>query len=269
MRETVVIVGVGGMGLACARRIGSGQRLVLADFNPQQLKLAADQLRGEGHDVIEQQVDVADATSMAALAEATAAAGPLRTLVHTAGLSPTMASSQRIYAVDLLGTALVMDAFLPLARAGTCAVMVASIAPCLMPTPQELEPKLALAATSELMSVVAGVFENDPYGAYALSKRGNALRVEAAASAWGAKGARVVSVSPGLILTAMQQQEAKANEQIPALRQATPVDRYGTPEDIAAAVEWLAGPNASFVSGTDLRVDGGVVAAVRWAAGSS
>ncbi len=263
--DVVVIVGAGGMGLACARRIGAGQRLLLADNNTSGLKSAAECLRDAGYEVLTQAVDVADAPSVAKLAATAQAAGRLRALVHTAGLSPSMAPAERIYAVDLLGTALVMDAFLPLAQEGSVAVVIASAAPQIMPTPVELERQLATAPSDKLLSVVGDLHKENSNGAYAVSKRGNQLRVEAAAGTWGARGARIVSISPGLIHTGMGVQEEKANAQIAALKRAVPMKRVGTPEDIAAAVEWLIGPNASYVAGIDLHIDGGVVSQVRWA----
>lgn len=266
MRDVVVIVGAGGIGVACARRLGTGRRLVLADFDARALAAAAAALDDAGFDVVAQQVDVADAQSVSALADAARHAGPLRTLVHTAGLSPTMATAQRLYAVDLLGTALVIDAFLPLAQAGTVAVMIASMAPAFTAVPPELEARLATEPAAGLLAAVGELYAQDPYGAYGVSKRGNQLRVEAAAAAWGARGARIVSVSPGLVHTGMGRQESRANAMLGMLRQRTPVDRWGTADDIASAVDWLAGPGASFVSGVDLRVDGGVVAATRWTA---
>jgi NAD(P)-dependent dehydrogenase (short-subunit alcohol dehydrogenase family) len=263
--ECVVIIGVGDIGLACARRFGAGRRLVLADFQQKTLDRASEQLSGAGFDVLCQQVDVADAEAVTRVARSAQGAGTLRTLVNTAGLSPTMADARRIYAVDLLGTALVMDAFLPLAGPGTAAIMIASVAASLLPIDAELERRLALLPSERLLDAVADVHPDDPYGAYGVSKRGNQLRVEAAAAAWGARGARIVSLSPGLIHTGMAQQEARAHDGMAAMRAATPMDRWGTVEDIAAAVDWLAGPSASFVSGIDLRVDGGVVSAMRWA----
>ncbi|MDM0084875.1 SDR family oxidoreductase [Variovorax sp. J31P179] len=263
--SVMVIVGLGDMGLDCARRIGAGQRLLLADCDAGVLASAAATLRDAGYDVLTQAVDVADAQSVSALAAAAQAAGRLRAMIHTAGLSPTMASPERIYAVDPLGAALVMDAFLPLAQEGSVAAIIASAAPQIMPTPVELEQQLATAPSGALLAVVGTLHKDDAYGAYAVSKRGNQLRVEAVAGAWGERGARIVSIGPGLIHAGMGMQEEKANPQLAALRSAVPMKRVGTPEDIAAAVEWLIGPNASFMSGGDLRIDGGVVSRVKWA----
>ncbi|MBP1686955.1 MAG: family oxidoreductase [Deltaproteobacteria bacterium] len=261
--DIIVITGIGGMGLACARRIGGGHRLLVADFKADQLEVATAALAAEGYDVVPQVMDVADAKSVAALAAAAQKAGRLRALVHTAGLSPSMASAERIYAVDLIGTALVLDAFLPLAVDGTVAVMIASMAGHLAPVPPERERVLATATTVQLADFINGRHADDPAQAYGISKRGNQLRVEAAAAVWAARGARVVSISPGIIATPMGRLELQ-DPRTAQLRTISRLHRLGTPDDIAAAVEWLISPAASFVNGTDLLIDGGVVATMRW-----
>jgi NAD(P)-dependent dehydrogenase (short-subunit alcohol dehydrogenase family) len=261
--EVVVITGIGGMGLACARRIGFGRRLMVADCNASQLAAAAAALTDDGYDVTPRVVDVADPDSVAALASAAEEAGRLRALVHTAGLSPAMASADRIYAVDLLGSAQLLDAFLPLAVEGTVAVMIASMAGRFVQLPQELERRLATAPTDQLLQIAGELHGNDPAQAYGTSKRGNQLRVEAAAAVWAARGARVVSISPGIISTPMGRLELQ-DPRTAQLRTISRVRRLGTPDDIAAAVEWLISPAASFVNGTDLLIDGGVAATMRW-----
>lgn len=261
--EVVVVTGIGGMGLACARRLGSGRRLVLADHDAARLAAVATTLSSEGFDVLAQPVDVGDRDAVTLLAKVAAEAGDLRTLVHTAGLSPTMADARRIYTVDLLGTALVLDTFLPLAKPGTVAIVIASMAGSMAALDTELESKLALAPTADLLGLVAHLGADDPLRAYAVAKRGNQLRVEGAAPAWGARGARVASISPGIISTPMGRQERQSQPLMEHLLKISPVQRLGTAEDIAAAVEWLGSPAAGFVSGIDLRVDGGVIAALR------
>jgi NAD(P)-dependent dehydrogenase (short-subunit alcohol dehydrogenase family) len=261
--DVIVITGIGGMGFACARRIGSGCRLVLADCNANLLETAAAALADDGYDIIPRVMDVADAASVAALASTAQSAGRLRALVHTAGLSPTMASAERIYAVDLLGTAYVLDAFLPLAVENTVAVMIASMAGHLFPLPSELERRLAMMPTDQLRNLISERLGDDPAQAYSVSKRGNHLRVEAVAADWAARGARVVSVSPGLIATPMGRLEMH-DPRTAGLRAVSGVHRLGTPDDIAAAVEWLISPAASYVTGTDVRIDGGVTAKMRW-----
>ncbi|MDB5970637.1 MAG: short-chain dehydrogenase [Hydrocarboniphaga sp.] len=259
--ELIVVIGVGGMGTACARRLGSGHRLLLADCDAKQLQSAAGELSADGFDVRTQMMDVSDREAVAQLAEAARHLGPLRTLVLTAGVSPLMAGSARIYEVDLLGTALVLDAFVELARAGSVAVVIASMAGSFIPVSAELERALASLPAAQLLDAVAGLHRDEPQLAYCLAKRGTQLRVQAAALPWAARGARVVSVSPGLIATPMGRLEQSSPE-VAAVLANCPLKRIGNTEDIAAAVQWLASPAAGYVTGTDLRIDGGSVAAL-------
>jgi NAD(P)-dependent dehydrogenase (short-subunit alcohol dehydrogenase family) len=264
MHDTVVITGVGGMGLACARRLGSGRRLLLADFNTELLEAAAEELSGQGFNLATRRLDVADPEAVLALAAAVE--GRCRAIVHTAGVSPTMARSDRIYAVDLLGTAHVLDAFLPIATTGTVAVMIASMAAEIAGLTPEQEQQLATAPTPELLSLVAELPQSKDAGAaYCVAKRGNQLRVQAAAPVWGKRGARVVSISPGIISTPMGLLEMN-QPMVAELLKITPAGRSGTAEDIAAAAAWLISDEASFVTGMDLRVDGGAISAQRWPA---
>ncbi len=265
--EVVVITGIGGMGMAVARRLGAGRQLVLADFDATRLEAVAATLRGEGFAVQTQKVDVSDAASVAQLAEAAAKAGSLRTVVHTAGLSPTMASAERLLAVDLAGTIHMLDAFLPYVQPGTVGVFIASMAGSLTPLPADMEKILATMPSAGLGELTKKLLENpDPGAAYSIAKRGNQLRVQAAAPAWGKRGGRVVSISPGIISTPMGQQELKSQPMMGHMISITPVNRVGTAEDIAATVDWLASPAAGFITGSDILVDGGVVSAVRWGA---
>ena len=262
MLDTVVITGVGGMGLACARRLGSGRRLLLADFNTEQLKSVADELSNNGFNVATCQLDVCDPEGVRTLAAAVQ--GRCRAIVHTAGVSPMMAKPDRIYAVDLVGTALILDAFLPIATVGTVAVMIASMAGEYGSLAPEVERQLALAPTPELLGLVAGLPQSQDSGsAYCVAKRGNQLRVQAAALAWGKRGARVVSISPGIISTPMGRLEMN-QPMVSGLLNITPAGRAGTADDIVAAAAWLISEEASFISGVDLRVDGGVVSSQRW-----
>lgn len=128
MVDVVVVTGIGGMGVACARRVGMGRRLVIADFNEEKLGAEADRLAADGFDVTAHAVDVSDRKSVDALVAKAGSLGTLRTLVHTAGLSPTQASAERVLEVDMLGTDHVVAAFLDVVTEGTVAVCIASIA---------------------------------------------------------------------------------------------------------------------------------------------
>ncbi|MCX4091354.1 SDR family oxidoreductase [Nocardia sp. alder85J] len=266
-KDVAVVIGVGGMGLAIARRIGSGRRLVLADFNADTLDAAATVLRGEGHDVTTEVVDVSDAVSVRALAAAAAALGRLTHVAHTAGLSPTQAPADRILHVDLLGVAVVLEEFAPVIAPGGAGVVIASMAGHMAPglLTADQEKQLATVPAAELLALAALDGVDNPGHAYSLAKRANVLRVQAAAGAWGARGGRINSISPGVISTPMGQQEleGESGTHMRALVDMSPTKRLGTPDDIAAAAVFLLDSQSAFITGTDLLVDGGVVATIR------
>ncbi|MGW9580425.1 SDR family oxidoreductase [Streptomyces albidoflavus] len=265
--NVVVVIGVGGMGEAIARRQGPGNRLLLADFDEATLAAVAERLRGQGHEVVTQAVDVSSASSVTALAEAAAGLGPVTQVVHTAGLSPVQASPAAVLRVDLLGTALVVEEFGHVVAPGGAGVVIASMAGHMLRTPLTAEQESALAhiPAGELLRLPFADPEALGQGAYGLAKYGNRLRVQAASAAWGARGARINSVSPGVIATPMGQQELDgvSGRTMRAMVAASGTGRLGTPEDIADAAAFLLGPGASFITGNDLLVDGGVVAALR------
>jgi NAD(P)-dependent dehydrogenase (short-subunit alcohol dehydrogenase family) len=265
MTDVVVVTGVGGMGVACARRLGGGAHLVLADFDDAKLAKVVQEFEHDGFTVTGQQVDVSNRASVDALVAVVRGLGPLRTLVHTAGLSPTQATGARVLEVDMLGTDHVLNAFLEVVVDGTAAVCIASMAGYMAPFTPAQEAALTAAETDGLMAALEGIPLDDFGATYSVAKRVNQLRVEKAAVAWGARGGRVNSISPGIISTPMGRQELEegAGEQMQGMLDLSPVPRIGTAEDIAAAVQWLTSIDASFVSGCDLRVDGGVTAAIR------
>jgi NAD(P)-dependent dehydrogenase (short-subunit alcohol dehydrogenase family) len=223
-------------------------------------------LLGEGHAAEAHAVDVADRASVEKLASAAGEAGRVDAVIHTAGVSPVMATARQIYQVDLLGTAHVIDAFLPVASPGTSLVCVASMAGHFASLSPDLERHLATAPAGQLLQHEGIDLDADPSTAYLVAKRGNQLRVQAAAHAWGAKGARLNTISPGVISTPMGQAEldGPVGQYIQAMIDLSGAGRVGTPDDIAAAVAFLVGPESSFITGNDIQVDGGVVAAQRW-----
>lgn len=268
-KDNLVVIGTGGMGLAIARRIGSGRRILLADFDGEGLRSAAETLYAERHDVVEQGVDVADPVAVQALAEIAVGLGRVTHVVHTAGLSPVQAPVDAIIKVDLLGVAYVLDAFGEVIAPGGAGVVIASMAGhfAAASMPGELSDALADTPTEELAALpfLSDEALGNPGAAYSIAKRANQLRVQAAAGAWGERGARINSISPGVISTAMGRAEldGPSGEQMRTMVNASAAGRYGSPDDIAAAADFLLDPQrASFVTGTDLLVDGGAVAGV-------
>jgi NAD(P)-dependent dehydrogenase (short-subunit alcohol dehydrogenase family) len=264
--RVVVVTGIGGMGRAIARRLGPGSTLLLADVNPSALGEVAEGLRIEGQQVVEQVTDVSDAGSVAALASVAAGLGRVDVLVHTAGLSPVQASVGAILHVDLLGTALVLEAFGAAIAPGGAGVFIASSAGSMMPQDVDFERLLATTPTAELLALseLSESVITDPGFAYGIAKRANQVRVRAASVPWGRRGARVNSISPGVISTPMGLAELNgpSGEFMESMVSGSGTGRLGTPDDIAAAAEFLVGPQASFITGTDLLVDGGAVAGV-------
>jgi NAD(P)-dependent dehydrogenase (short-subunit alcohol dehydrogenase family) len=262
-----VIIGVGGIGQAIARRLAPGRSMVLADAAPVLLDTVTGTFTAEGHRITPVVMDVSEADAVARLAATASALGPVRVVVHTAGLSPVQASAEAILQVDLLGVAFTLEEFARVVAPGGAGVVIASMAGHLGPAiPDEEELKLARTPARELAALPALEVSrhSDPGLAYAYAKRANLLRVRAASVEWGRRGARVNSISPGVISTAMGRAELEgpAGSFMRGMVEGSGTSRLGTADDIAAVVEFLVGPAASFVTGTDLLVDGGVIGAM-------
>ena len=262
-RWNVITGGGGGIGLACARRIGAHGPVLLVDLDEERLQDAVEDLTREGLEVAATRCDVSKHADVRALAEDLRDRGTLGALVHTAGLSPMMAPAKRIYEVNLVGTARLCGAFEPLARIDSVAVLIASMAghsgektsgpevDAILDTPLEgdLLERL-LDARPDIEPEHSGI-------AYQLSKWGVQRLARREARAWGRHGARIVSLSPGIIDTPMGRFE---NERQPLMKQIaanTPLTRMGRADEIAAVVAFLCSKDASYVTGVDWLVDGG------------
>ncbi|AFN62539.2 Short-chain dehydrogenase/reductas [Mycobacteroides abscessus] len=264
--EVVVVIGVGGMGRVIARRQGIGKTLLLADHNQEALQAVVDELKADGHNVIGQRVDVSSRASVSGLAQAAAGLGRVAQVAHTAGLSPAQSPTAAILAVDLVGVALVVEEFGKIVTSGGAGVVIASMAGHM---PYELtaeqEQELGSAHAEDLLSLPYVQDIEYPAVAYQVSKRANHIRVRFAARQWGMRGARINSISPGVVSTTMGHQElaSETGAITRSMVDGSASGRIGTSDDIAAAAAFLLGPESSYVTGTDLLVDGGVIAAVR------
>lgn len=257
----VITGGSGGMGKAIAELVAKKGTVLLGDVNEERLIQTKEELATKGvTDVHYQTVDITNRENVAALAEKAAGLGTLKSIIHTAGLSPTMASSKRITEVNLVGTGIILDEFLKLAVEGTVAVCISSMSGHFVPKEGphiEVLKKPLAENTVEAMEQIA---KGDSGAAYGLSKLGVQLMVQDQAWAWGQKGARIVSISPGTINTPMGRQEAEQQVQMKELLDNTPLQREGEAREIATAVEFLISDAASYITGTDLLVDGGTTA---------
>jgi NAD(P)-dependent dehydrogenase (short-subunit alcohol dehydrogenase family) len=267
-REVIVIIGAGGIGIAIARRQGFGRTVLLADRNDQTLAGAAQAMKDAGYEVRTQGVDVTDRASVKALADKAASLGNVMQVVNTAGVSPNMAPIEGVLKVDLYGTAVVFDEFGLVVAPGGSGLIVSSMAGHMMPALQaEQDQALMHTPTEELLGLPflqADQIPN-PVVAYMIAKRANHLRVQAEAIRWGRRGARVNAISPGIIVTPLAQHELNSpiGDMYRAMIDASPARRMAPPDEIAVAASFLLGPDAGFVTGSDLLIDGGVIAAMK------
>jgi NAD(P)-dependent dehydrogenase (short-subunit alcohol dehydrogenase family) len=267
-----IVTGAGrGMGAACATGMADMvDVLLLVDRDEVLLATQADMLAAAGHRAqLEPFVlDVKDAGGIARLAARVAQHGPLRAVANAAGVSPTMANWRDILAINLIGTARLVESCRVLAAPGTAVVCFASVAALLaleqedLPADAVLDDPLAVGFLDDIRQAVGPEIE-DPGMAYTWSKRGVHRLVRREAARFGQVGARICSVTPGMIDTPMGRQEAEARDTSELLVSLSPIRREGRAEEVAAGALFLLSDEASFISGIDLPVDGGLVASIR------
>jgi len=265
----IVTGACGGMGEACARRLGQRWRLVLTDLHAQPLEALAVRLRAEGLDVAAAVAgDLSDVDIVEKVLGAARAAGPLRALAHTAGLSPALAGWEAILRTNYLASELLLRNLETDLPRGFAAVLVASIAGHVANPDPAVDACLHDHNSEGLLAAVERLGRGaDDHArariAYQQSKRAVIALCEDRAVAWAALGARIVSVSPGMIATPMGRKEVETNPHAAATLRATPLGGWGAPDDIASAADFLLSDEARFITGCDLRVDGGVIPSLR------
>jgi len=268
MSTVGIVTGAGrGMGLACARRLAETvDALLLVDLNEEAVRKVADDLAGGAAKVHPVVLDVTDADGLQALAAQATSLGSLRSVAHAAGISPTMADWRRVISVDLVGTALLLEALRPLAGDGTAFVCFASVAAHLSATEDDAAADAALdeplhpELLERLQAARAEITDSNV--AYGWAKRGVQRLVRREARRLGPVGARICSISPGIIDTPQSRQELEHQPLMAVMLDNTPLRRMGRDDELAAVVAFLLSDEASYLTGTDIRVDGGVLAGI-------
>ena len=262
---TVVTGAARGIGAASALALGrEGHRLVLCDLNGDGLQDTVNSLAAEGIEATALTGDLAVANDREALAAEVERASGLASLAHVAGISSSMGDAHRILTVNLIATAQLLELLLPLASEGTAAVCISSQSAYFVGrgmTPETaavIDDPLEPDFLAHLEAVASDVARSAP-GAYGLSKWGVRRLVVNQAPAWGSRGARLVSVSPGIVETPLSLAELDAHGgPMKTIIEKTPVGRrMARPEELAAVIAFLCSDAASFVSGVDWLVDGG------------
>lgn len=208
--------------------------------------------------------------SIQQLVAASVAAGEIKGVILTAGLSPSQAKAQDLLHVDLYGSAVVFEEFgKVIATGGSCVVLGSQSSHRLDcdALSQQTADQLATLSPEELTELPWIKAIDDSLYAYQIAKRGNALRVMAEAAKWGKRGARINCISAGIIFTPLAYDElnsAERGEYYRNMLEKSPAGRGGTPDEIAALAEFMFGPNGSYISGSDILIDGGVTASVRY-----
>jgi len=266
MRKVIVVIGAGQIGQAIARRVGVGKHVLLADRSDANAKAAADVLGNAGFDTGVATVDVSSREAVQALVERATAVGEITGLIHAAGVSPSQATPETILRVDLYGTALVLELFGDVIAPGGSGVVISSQSGHRLP-PLSVEQNEALATTptEELLKLPFLQLDQvkDSLHAYQLSKRGNSLRVMAEAVHWGKRGARINTISPGIVMTPLAKDELNGPRGAGYRRmiESSVSKRAGTPDEVGAVGALLMGPDGGFITGSDFLMDGGVTAA--------
>jgi NAD(P)-dependent dehydrogenase (short-subunit alcohol dehydrogenase family) len=262
--DVIVVVGAGSIGQAIARRVSAGKHVLLADLRIEAADAAAKVLEDAGFVTSTIAVDISSRTSVEALVAAATAIGDVTGLIHAAGVSPSQAPPATILHVDLYGTALLLELFGEVIAAGGSGVVIASQSGHrLGALTVEEDRLLATTPTEELLALPMLQAVTDPLNAYQLAKRGNSLRVKAEAVRWAKRGARINTISPGIIMTPLARDELSGprGEGYRRMIELSPAGRAGTPDEVGTVGALLMGPNGAFITGSDFLMDGGVTAA--------
>lgn len=265
MKDVMIVTGAGQIGMAIARRMGYDKKIVIGDKIVEHVEQMARIMSDAGFDIVPIEMDLASRDSITNLIKKAQSFGNITMLVNAAGVSPSQASIETILQVDLYGTAVLLEEVGKVIQPGGSAVTISSQSGHRMPALHiEEDEQLAMTPCEELLNLKLLKPENirDTLHAYQLAKRCNEKRVMAEAVRWGKRGARINSISPGIIVTplAIDEFNGPRGEFYKNMFEKCPAGRPGTADEVANVAELLLSARASFITGTDVLIDGGATA---------
>lgn len=264
-KKVMILTGAGQIGMAIARRVGYGMKIVIGDKDKSNAEAIAATMNGAGFDAVPMEMDLSLKSSIEDLIANAAQYGEITKLVNAAGVSPSQASIETILKVDLYGTAVLLDEVGKVMAAGGTGVTISSQSGHRMPALTPLDDRLlATTPVDELLSLEMLQPKNirDTLHAYQIAKRCNVKRVMAEAVKWGERGARVNSISPGIIVTplAVDEFNGPRGDFYKNMFAKCPAGRPGTADEVANVAELLMSDRGAFITGSDFLVDGGATA---------
>ena len=265
MKQVMILAGAGQIGMAIARRVGYGMKIIVGDKNKGNADTIADTMNKAGFDCLAVEMELSSRESIKRVIAKAQEYGDITMLVNAAGVSPSQASIEAILKVDLYGTAILLEEVGKVIAEGGTGVTISSQSGHRMPalTPEQ-NRLLALTPTEELLSLPMLRSENieNTLHAYQMAKRCNVKRVMAEAVRWGERGARINSISPGIIVTplAIDEFNGPRGDFYKNMFAKCPAGRPGTADEVANVAELLMRPQGAFITGADFLIDGGATA---------
>ena len=266
-KEVIALLGAGSMGTAIIRRFAAGRIILLGDISEKNLERTANELRYSGYTVETCVVNAMEKSSAEAFAEKAASLGDVKYFVDTAGASPNQSSPEHILKLDMVGTGYAVDAFGKVMAKGGAGLIVSSQTGYMFDIPYEVEAEILNTPAEKLMDIeyIKETGMQNSGSAYIIAKRVNHLQAQkAAATTWRERRARINTISPGIIVTPLAYDEFNAaGDAYQGMIDSSAAMRTGSSDEIAEAGAFLLGEHAGFINGTDLLIDGGVIAAIR------
>ena len=264
-KDVMILAGAGQIGMAIARRMGYGKKIIVGDKKAENARMAAETMNGAGFDALPVEMDLSSRPSVLSMIAEAQKHGEITMLVNAAGVSPSQASVEAILKVDLYGTAVLLEEVGNVIAPGGVGVTISRRSgPWMTQLTPEEDEQLACTPAEELLSlaILQPEYIRDTLHAYQLAKRCNEKRVMAESVKWGRRGARINSISPGIIVTplALDELNGPRGDFYRNMFAKCPAGRPGTADEVANVAELLMSDRGAFITGADFLIDGGATA---------